>query len=93
MRGFGGPQAVFVLEAAIERAARQLGMAPERVRERNLLGEGDLFPFGQLARRARAQACWRWLRTSRNGRRHHCRSVRGRSVTRASRLNLPGTNW
>jgi len=58
MRGFGGPQAVFVLESAIERAARQLGMAPEQLRERNLLAEGDHFHFGQTALRARAQSCW-----------------------------------
>jgi len=53
-RGFGGPQAMFVIEAAIDHAARALGMDPWLVRRRNLLRDGDRFPFGMPVERCRA---------------------------------------
>ncbi len=57
-RGFGGPQALFVLEGAIARAARRLGVAPRAVQEKNLLRDGDEFPYGQIARNSQARASW-----------------------------------
>ena len=45
-RGFGAPQAIFVMEAAIRAAACRLGVAPEVLQVRNLLREGDTFPYG-----------------------------------------------
>ena len=57
-RGFGAPQAMFVLEAAIRRAARQLGIAPESLQRQNLLRMGDAFPYGMTAADDRAIACW-----------------------------------
>lgn len=57
-RGFGAPQAMFVLEAAIARAACELGIPARRIQEANLLKEGDEFPYGQRARHARARQCW-----------------------------------
>lgn len=57
-RGFGAPQAIFVLEAAIRRAARQLGIAPESLQRQNLLHTGDAFPYGMTAADDRATACW-----------------------------------
>lgn len=57
-RGFGAPQAIFVLEAAIRRAARQLGIAPESLQRQNLLRTGDAFPYGMTAADDRATACW-----------------------------------
>ncbi len=57
-RGFGAPQAMFVLEAAIRRAARQLGIAPESLQRQNLLRMGDAFPYGMTAADDRATACW-----------------------------------
>ena len=45
-RGFGAPQAMYVLESAIHRASRELGMSPLEIQEKNLLKEGDKFPFG-----------------------------------------------
>jgi len=53
-RGFGGPQGVFVIEAAIEAAARAGGWDPAELQRKNLLAEGDLFHFGQKAERCRA---------------------------------------
>ena len=57
-RGFGAPQAIFVIEAAIRRAARQLGIPPESLQRQNLLRTGDAFPYGMTAADERASACW-----------------------------------
>lgn len=57
-RGFGGPQGMFVIEAAIAHAAETLGVPKRLIQERNLLQDGDAFPFGQLAEQAQARACW-----------------------------------
>ena len=41
-RGFGGPQGMLVIEEIIDRVARQVGLPPEVVRERNLYhGTGE----------------------------------------------------
>ena len=45
-RGFGAPQAMFVMESAIHLASIELGIGPEVIQERNLLRRGDAFPFG-----------------------------------------------
>lgn len=45
-RGFGAPQAMFVMESAIHHASRELGMKPWEIQERNLLCRGDHFPYG-----------------------------------------------
>jgi xanthine dehydrogenase large subunit len=57
-RGFGGPQAMFVLEAAIFQAAAALGVEPAALQEKNLLDEGDEFPYGQKATHCRARRCF-----------------------------------
>jgi len=57
-RGFGGPQAMFVIEGAIARAARALGLEAAAVQEKNLLREGDTFPYGMAAAGCRARDCW-----------------------------------
>ncbi|HTH52204.1 MAG TPA: molybdopterin cofactor-binding domain-containing protein [Pyrinomonadaceae bacterium] len=48
-RGFGGPQGMFVIESAIVHAAEKLGVSPVEIQKRNLLVDGDEFPYGQLA--------------------------------------------
>ncbi len=58
-RGFGGPQAMFVMECALAKAAETLGMPREEIQKKNLLSEGDEFPYGQKAERVRAQETWR----------------------------------
>jgi len=45
-RGFGGPQAMFVLEAAIAAAAGRLHVPARSLQRKNLLVEGDTFPYG-----------------------------------------------
>lgn len=56
-RGFGGPQGMFVIEAAISKAAAQLGIPTWKIQERNLLKTGDEFPYGQKAV-SEAIECW-----------------------------------
>lgn len=57
-RGFGGPQAMFVMEAALAKAAETMGVAREELQYKNLVQEGDVFPYGQRAERVQAQTCW-----------------------------------
>jgi len=45
-RGFGAPQAMFVMETAIHMAATRMGLEPSVIQERNLLRRGDRFPCG-----------------------------------------------
>lgn len=56
-RGFGGPQGMFVIEAAIARAAAELNVDAAIIQARNLQQTGDEFPYGQKAR-SEAHACW-----------------------------------
>ncbi len=56
-RGFGGPQGMFVIEAAIDHAANALGIPASSIQEKNLLKDGDEFPYGQIAE-SEANECW-----------------------------------
>ncbi len=48
-RGFGGPQGMFVIESAIAHAAEKLGVPASEIQRKNLLTDGDEFPYGQKA--------------------------------------------
>ena len=56
-RGFGGPQGMFVIEAAIAKAAEELGVETAVIQKKNLQQTGDEFPYGQKAE-SEAHACW-----------------------------------
>lgn len=56
-RGFGGPQAKFVIEAAIAKAAEALNIDASVIQKQNLNKTGDEFPYGQKAV-SEAHACW-----------------------------------
>lgn len=56
-RGFGGPQGMFVIESAITHAAEKLGVDRAEIQRRNLINEGDEFPYGQ---RAESDAITTW---------------------------------
>jgi len=56
-RGFGGPQGMFVIEAAIAKAAESLGMDASVIQKKNLNQTGDEFPYGQIAV-SEAKPCW-----------------------------------
>ncbi len=61
-RGFGGPQGMFVIEAAIAKAAAALGVPAAVIQKKNLHQTGDEFPYGQLAQ-SEALACWQKAET------------------------------
>jgi xanthine dehydrogenase large subunit len=48
-RGFGGPQGMFVIESAIAHAAEKLNVTAAEIQRRNLIDDGDEFPYGQKA--------------------------------------------
>ena len=57
-RGFGGPQGMFVIEAAIHKAAKKLGVEPHKIQSLNLFSEGDEFSFGQKTENCNARVCF-----------------------------------
>ena len=57
-RGFGGPQGMFVIEAAIAKAAEELGVPASDIQRRNLLRENDLFSYRQPAEMCQAEHAW-----------------------------------
>ncbi|HSO36015.1 MAG TPA: xanthine dehydrogenase molybdopterin binding subunit [Labilithrix sp.] len=63
-RGFGGPQGMLVMEDILDRVARQLGIRPEVVRERNLYrgtGETNTTHYGQELGDQRLGTIWTTL--------------------------------
>ena len=64
-RGFGGPQGKFVIEAAIDCAAKKLGVHAATIQRKNLLSDGYEFHYGQIASGAEARHCWETLEKKR----------------------------
>ena len=60
-RGFGGPQAMFVLECALRRAADEMGIELRELQARNLLRTGDAFPYGMQYGGDEVERSWRRL--------------------------------
>lgn len=54
-RGFGAPQAFFVIEAAMRKAAAACGIPVVELQRKNLLRERDTFPYGMRAERCLAE--------------------------------------
>ncbi|MEO8078056.1 MAG: xanthine dehydrogenase molybdopterin binding subunit [Acidobacteriota bacterium] len=62
-RGFGGPQAMVVIEDILARAACRLSLPADVVRERNLYREGDTTHYGQpVADASRLATIWTELK-------------------------------
>jgi len=57
-RGFGGPQGMFVIEAAIDNAAKNLGVETTLIQRKNMMDDGDEFPYGQIVAECEAKHCW-----------------------------------
>ncbi len=57
-RGFGGPQGMYVIEVAIDRAASEIGVSTIDIQRKNLLQEGSEFPYGQIVANCEAVSCW-----------------------------------
>lgn len=60
-RGFGGPQAMYVIEAAIAHAAEKLGVERDVIQKNNLLKHGDEFHYGQICESNNAVESWESL--------------------------------
>ncbi|MCB1435793.1 MAG: xanthine dehydrogenase family protein [Rhodobiaceae bacterium] len=43
-RGAGRPEAAYLIERLVDKAAREIGMAPDEIRRRNMIGSGEI-PF------------------------------------------------
>ena len=63
-RGFGGPQGMYVIEAAINKAADAMGIEASAIQRANLLRDGDVFHYGQVVERSRAERTWDELVTA-----------------------------
>jgi xanthine dehydrogenase large subunit len=64
-RGFGGPQAMVVIEEIMSQAAQRLALPADVVRERNLYRDGDVTPYGeQVGEADRLQAIWSEVKTT-----------------------------
>jgi xanthine dehydrogenase large subunit len=57
-RGFGGPQGMFVIESAIDHAAKQLNVDPDIIQRKNMMDNGDELPYGQIVKECQAKKCW-----------------------------------
>ncbi len=57
-RGFGGPQGMFVIEAAIDHAAKELGLDASIIQRKNMMDNGTEFPYGQIVADCEAKNCW-----------------------------------
>jgi CO/xanthine dehydrogenase Mo-binding subunit len=49
-RGFGAPQSVFALERHMDRVAEAVGIAPEELRRRNFIHQGETLAVSQVVR-------------------------------------------
>src|SRR5256712_10374681 len=49
-RGFGAPQSVFALERHLDQVAKAVGLAPDELRRRNFVREGETLAIGQVIR-------------------------------------------
>ncbi|CAL1540108.1 unnamed protein product [Lymnaea stagnalis] len=58
-RGFGTPQALFIVESIVGHVACELDMDPVKIREQNFFSEGDKAPYGQEILQNNLLACWR----------------------------------
>ncbi len=72
-RGFGGPQGMFVIEAAIAKAAEVIGIDASIIQQKNLIKTGDEFAYGQKAV-SEAPICWQKV-DELYGIEHHQKSI------------------
>jgi len=58
-RGFGAPQGAFVIEAAIYKASIETGINIINIREKNLLKESDMLPYGMKVENCNIGNIWK----------------------------------
>ena len=61
-RGFGKPQALFILDSILSQIADRLGMEMACVQEINLLKDGDLLVYGRKVEDCTIRRCWGTLK-------------------------------
>ncbi len=66
LRGFGGPQGMFVLESAIAKVAEALAIPREEIQAKNLLKVGDVLPYGQKLATNNLRLSWQEAETTYN---------------------------
>lgn len=57
-RGFGGPQGMFVIESAIDHAAKALKVDKDLIQRKNMMDNGDELPYGQIVKECQSKNCW-----------------------------------
>ncbi|HQW82819.1 MAG TPA: molybdopterin-dependent oxidoreductase [Ferruginibacter sp.] len=57
-RGFGGPQGMFVIESAIDHAAKTLNVEVDFIQRKNMMDNNNEFPYGQIVKECQAKNCW-----------------------------------
>jgi len=57
-RGFGGPQGMFVMEAAIAKVAHEIGVTSKEIQEINLFQEKDKTHYGQILTDVESRNSW-----------------------------------
>lgn len=57
-RGFGGPQGMFPMEVAIEKAAHAMGVSADWIQSRNLMSDGYVMHYGQEQEDCNMQRTW-----------------------------------
>jgi xanthine dehydrogenase large subunit len=60
-RGFGAPQGMFVIEAAIAKAAEELKIPARIIQQANFLKDNDVFQYGQVALDVNVGKCFEEL--------------------------------
>lgn len=63
-RGFGGPQAMMIMEQIMSRVARHLKMPSETIQEVNMYNEGDRTPYDMLLTNCNIRKCWTELKNT-----------------------------
>jgi xanthine dehydrogenase large subunit len=58
-RGFGAPQGMFAMEAAIYKAAGRIGVDPDWLQERNLIDGEYTFHYGQSLVNSQVKSTWK----------------------------------
>lgn len=57
-RGFGGPQGMFVIESAIHKASKVLGINADHIQRINLIDDDKYYYYGQIVKNSQAVNSW-----------------------------------
>jgi xanthine dehydrogenase large subunit len=57
-RGFGVPQGVFAIESAISHVSEIAGVEASFIKQKNLLSDGDVLPYGLKLEKVNCIKCW-----------------------------------